>query len=189
MIGERIGAEFFRRDPVKCARELIGCVLEWKGCRGKIVETEAYCTVGDEACHTFFRPSVRRFVEGCEAGDAYVYLNYGIHLMFNVVVKGGGREGFVLIRAVEPLEGIDVMRERRGGRVGREIAGGPGRLTQALGIVKEDHGARFLGAGDCGILKGVETEVVTGVRIGISQAQELPWRFGEMGSVFVSKKF
>ncbi len=93
---ETIAAGYFTGDPVDCARGLIGCELMWDGCSGRIVETEAYRTVGDEACHTFFRPSVREFVSRCDPGDAYVYLNYGVHWLFNIVVKGGESRGFRL---------------------------------------------------------------------------------------------
>lgn len=184
-----ISADFFQGDPVACARELIGSVLYWRGCSGRIVETKAYRTVGDEACHTFFRPSVRKFVEGCRPGDAYVYLNYGVHLLLNIVVKGGGYEGFVLIRALEPLEGIGAMRERRGGKEDRLLTSGPGRLTQALGVTKQEHGLHFLGRPDTGIMCGVAGEILEGPRIGISKAKELPWRYGERGSQCLSKPF
>src|SRR6478672_8300578 len=111
---DRITESFFKRDPLTCARELIGAVFMWKGCEGRIVETEAYDSVDDPACHTWTRPSTRNFVENHQAGDTYVYLNYGTHWLFNILVKGGNRSGFVLFRALEPLAGLDAMRERRG---------------------------------------------------------------------------
>ena len=186
---DRISPDFFKRDPVACARELIGCELVWKGCSGKIVETEAYRTVGDDACHTFFRPSVRKFFAGCNPGDAYVYLNYGVHWLFNIVVKGGEFEGFVLIRALEPTGGIGEMENRRNGLPLRLLAAGPGRLTQALGIGRETHGSTFLMREECGIYFGAPTEPVVGTRIGITKSPELPWRFGERSSKFLSKRF
>src|SRR5262245_10096211 len=104
---------FFRRDPITCARELVGAGLIWGRCAGKIVETEAYQAENDEASHTFTRPSTRAFVERNIAGSAYIYFNYGAHWMLNVLVKGT-MNGFVLIRAVEPTEGMALMKKRRG---------------------------------------------------------------------------
>ena len=86
---EQLEANFFERDPVSCARELIGCEFLWKGQRGKIVETEACAAVGDKACHTWFRPSARKFVAEHPTGAAYVYLSYVIHWLFNILVKSG----------------------------------------------------------------------------------------------------
>src|SRR4029077_16809602 len=99
--GEMLGRDFFERDPLSCARDLVGCELNWNSCAGVIVETEAYNAIGDEACHCFVRPSTRAFVERNHAGAAYVYFNYGVHWMLNVLVKGK-ENGFVLIRALEP---------------------------------------------------------------------------------------
>src|SRR4051812_27225039 len=104
----RLTAEFFRRDPLSCARDLVGAGLNWGRCSGVIVETEAYCAVGDEAAHTFVGPTARAFVQRHKAGTAYVYFSYGVHWMLNVLVKGK-QEGFVLFRALEPVSGIDLM--------------------------------------------------------------------------------
>lgn len=174
---ERLTPEFFERHPATCARELIGCVFVWKGQRATIVETEAYAAEGDEACHTWFRPSARAFVAAHPAGAAYVYLNYGVHWLFNVLVKGGTTEGFVLLRAVE-TDGPP----KRGA--------GPGKLTKLLGINGSAHGTRFLDQEDTGIVaRNEEPVIATGPRIGISRAQELPWRFGAAGSHALSAKF
>ena len=97
---------FFERDPVLCARELIGCTFGFGSTSGIIVETEAYTAEGDPACHTWKRPTAREFVASNPPGTAYVYLNYGMHWLFNFLVKGGERDGFVLIRALEPAQGI-----------------------------------------------------------------------------------
>src|SRR5262245_50790706 len=105
--------EFFQQDPVTCARELIGCTLVWGKCSGIIVETEAYSAVGDEASHTWSRPSARAFVAEHRAGAAYVYFNYGMYWMLNVLVKGGAEDGFVLFRAIEPGAGAKLMARRR----------------------------------------------------------------------------
>lgn len=186
---ERVLEDYFEQDPVTCARRLIGCRFEWCGCAGRIVETEAYDSVDDPACHTWFRPGAREFVSRQRPGDAYVYLNYGVHWLFNVLVKGGAREGFVLFRAVEPLEGIGRMRARRAGARDEQLGAGPGRLTRALGIDGRAHGSSFLRAARCAIRFGMAVEPVAGPRIGISRAKDLPWRFGDPDSRSLSRRF
>lgn len=184
---ERITASFFERHPVVCARELVGCVFEWHGCAGRIVETEAYTAEGDAACHTFFRPGARRFVETHAAGTAYVYLNYGVHWLFNVLAKGPDMAGFVLFRALEPLSGLGKMAARQGVEDPLRLCSGPGKLTRAFGIGREDHGAAFLAGPGTGIFHGESAGIVEGVRIGISRARELPWRFHEKENSHVSR--
>jgi len=181
--------DFFARDPVVCARELVGCIMHWDGCSGKIVETEAYRAIGDEACHTWLRPSSREYIRTHQAGDAYVYLNYGVHWLFNILIKGPEGDGFVLIRALEPEIGIDTMRKRRGDFPDKLLMAGPGRLTQALGINGSDHGRSFLKDGAGSLKRGTEGAIVSGPRIGISKAVDLPWRFGDAESKCLSKKF
>jgi DNA-3-methyladenine glycosylase len=185
----RVTKDFFEQDPATCARRLIGCRFEWHGCVARIVETEAYDSVDDPACHTWFRPSAREFVGRQRPGDAYVYMNYGVHWLFNILVKGGAREGFVLFRAVEPVGGIERMRRRRPGAKDEWLGAGPGRLTRALGIDGTAHGASFLRAAKCGIRAGDPLEPVAGPRIGISRAQDLPWRFGDPASRSLSRPF
>ena len=186
---------FFKRDPVTCARELIGCTLVWEGCTGIIAETEAYAAVGDEASHTWNRPSARKFVEENPPGAAYVYFNYGMYWMLNVLVKGPKEQGFVLFRALEPLEGIPAMRDRRAKnqRVKRgelpaiALCSGPGKLAQALGVTGEDHGRDFCDDASISIVAAsAPAKVSTCVRIGISRAQHLPWRYLLAGSEHVS---
>lgn len=186
---EKLTPDFFTADPVACARNLIGASFHWKGCTGRIVETEAYHALGDEACHTWLRPSSRDFVENREAGDAYVYLNYGVHWLFNILVKGPEGNGFVLLRAMDPVDGLEQMRKRRGNFPDKLLAAGPGRLTNALGIGREDHGTSFLKSDDCWIRLEKEPQVIAGPRIGISKAVELPWRFGDPESKCLSKRF
>lgn len=186
---ERLDEEFFTQDPVTCAKRLIGSHFEWHGCVGRIVETEAYDSVDDPACHTWFRPSTRAFVETHAAGDAYVYMNYGVHWLFNILVEGGKRSGFVLFRALEPVSGLDLMRARRAGVKDHLLAAGPGRLTRAFGIGGETHGAGFLRAEGCGILLGRKVKPIAGPRIGISRALDLHWRFGDPDSPSLSGKF
>ncbi len=193
-----LGREFFQRDPVTCARELIGCTLRWGKCAGIVVETEAYAAVNDEACHTWSRPSARAFVAAHLPGAAYVYFNYGVHWMLNVLVKGGAEDGFVLFRAIEPTEGIAAMTRRREAArrtktLNREslewLCSGPGKLAQALGVSGRDHGRDFCGGGGAGIFAATPgVEVVEGTRIGISRARDLAWRFMLRGSGHISVK-
>jgi DNA-3-methyladenine glycosylase len=185
--------EFFCRDPLSCARELIGSELHWKGADGIIVEVEAYAEEGDEACHTFHRPSARRFIARHEPGAAYVYINYGVHWLLNVLVKGR-TNGFVLIRALEPTRGVREMERRRLARAKsalvfslHALCSGPGKLTQALAIDGADHGRDLCAGGRIGFLPPASPVAVeTDVRIGISKAAHLPWRFLARGSRFVS---
>ena len=176
---------FFQRDPLTCARELIGCELVWGETAGVIVETEAYLVIGDEAAHTFFRPSARVFVENHTAGAAYVYFNYGMYWLFNVFVKGGSEDGFVLIRALEPKRGLETMAQRRGKPDG--LCSGPGKLTIAMGIAGSDHG-RDLCTDPAHTFHEppAPVEVVTCRRVGISRAADFPWRFLQKDSPFVS---
>jgi DNA-3-methyladenine glycosylase len=190
MVNKIIRASFFKRDPIRCARELIGTELIWGDCSGVIVETEAYNAKDDEACHTFMRPSTRAFIERNKAGAAYVYFNYGMHWMLNVLVKGE-QSGFVLIRALEPRKGIERMKKRRRLDDAKRLCSGPGKLTQALGITRRHHemdlcaDSRYCFAFNAGArLRRVD--VVPDKRIGISRSAHLPWRFTLRGSPFVS---
>lgn len=181
--------DFFRRDPVLCARELIGVEFVWNGCGGLIVETEAYADEGDPACHTMFRPSARRFVEASAPGTAYVYLNYGMHWLTNVLVKGGPRNGFVLIRALQPTRGLPEMRLRRRKEHLKDLCSGPGKLSAALGINAALHGTSLLHSPHGGLFQSQASPgIASCVRIGISCAVDLPWRFLAADSEFVSVK-
>ncbi len=174
----RLRHDFFRRDPRICAAELIGCELIWDGCGGIIVETEAYSEVGDEACHTFARPSARAFVAAHAAGAAYIYFNYGMYWLLNVLVKGGSEDGFVLLRALEPTRGLDLMRQRRRTDKLTALCSGPGKLAQAIGATGSEHGIDLCaGPERCFLARQTPVEVITDVRIGISKAAHLPWRF------------
>jgi DNA-3-methyladenine glycosylase len=178
---------FFEGDPLVCARELIGTELVWGKCSGLIVETEAYLTLNDEACHTFTRPSTRAFVERNEAGAIYIYMNYGVHWMLNLLVKGGERSGLILIRALEPRRGLSVMRARRGVEELRRLCSGPGKLAQALDITKRHHELSICSdSRRCLLPRSGDVRVVTDPRIGISRSKDFPWRFTLAGSPFVS---
>ena len=183
-----IPAAFFTRDPVSCARELIGTRLVWGRCTGTIVETEAYAAENDEACHTFFRPSTRDFVSRNTPGTSYVYLNYGVHWMLNVLVKGR-QDGFVLIRALEPIAGIKIMKSRRGVENIKQLCSGPGKLTQALEISGKNHEIDLCQRNSrCFVAAATPAQTVADGRIGISRATILPWRFTLAGSEFLSAR-
>jgi DNA-3-methyladenine glycosylase len=186
--GEILGRDFFQRDPLSCARDLIGCELIWSSCAGVIAETEAYNAIGDEACHCFVRPSARAFVERNQAGAAYVYFNYGVHWMLNVLVKGK-ENGFVLIRALEPTRGIALMRKRRDVHDVRRLCSGPGKLTQALAITGRHDELDLCGdENHCFRKSAASIEVVADERIGIRRSAQLPWRFTLRDSEHVSRK-
>lgn len=182
--------EFFKVDPLDCAQSLIGTLLVWGKCTGVVVETEAYLSENDEASHTFTRPSTRAFIERNTAGAAYIYLNYGVHWMLNVLVKGAPRTGLILIRAIEPREGIALMQKRRGIEDVRRLCSGPGKLAQALDITIRHHEIDLCGdARHCFAERGSsEVEVVADERIGITRSAHLPWRFTLRGSAFVSRR-
>ena len=186
--GGRVSRSFFERDPLTCAAALIGCELLWDGCSGIIVETEAYSAKDDEACHTFARKGAREFVATHRPGAAYVYLNYGIHWLLNVLVKEArGAEGFVLIRALEPVRGIARMKKRRMQANPLALCSGPGKLSEALAVRGTDHGIDLCASGGRGFLPAKRpVTVVSDLRIGISKAAHLPWRFLLKDSPFVS---
>ncbi len=183
-------ASFFKRDPLTCARELIGTELVWGPCAGIVVETEAYLSENDEACHCFVRPSTRAFLARNKPGAAYIYLNYGVHWMLNALTKGAADSGFVLIRALEPIAGVDFMRERRGVSNLRQLCSGPGKLTQALAINRSDDERDLCADGQHAFYarEAGEIDVVADERIGITKSADLPWRFTLRGSEFVSRR-
>ena len=180
---------FFQRDPISCARDLIGAELIWGDCAGIVVEVEAYAAIDDEAAHTFTRPSARSFIERNKAGAAYVYFSYGNHWMLNVLVKGEAN-GFVLFRALEPRRGVKLMKKRRGVDGLRQLCSGPGKLTQALDITDRHHEMDLCAdPRHCFVSDSKTTfDVVADKRIGISRSAHLPWRFTLRGSEFVSRK-
>ena len=179
---------FFQRDPLRCARELIGAELIWGDCSGIVVEVEAYAAIDDEAAHTFTRPSARSFIERNKAGAAYIYFSYGNHWMLNVLVKGRAN-GFVLFRAIEPRRGVEVMKKRRGVEDLRQLCSGPGKLTQALDITDRHHEMDLcVDPRHCFVLDAEATfDIVADKRVGISRSAHLPWRFTLRGSPFVSR--
>lgn len=190
-----LARSFFERPFLTVARDLVGCTLVWDGCAGRIVELEAYGVAGDEACHTMSRPSARRFVEEHPAGTAYVYLNYGMYWLLNVLVKGGGEDGILLLRALEPVAGLEVMRARRGREEAGDLCSGPGKLGRALALSGADHGCELASHMTTGRVRGFlprngagKISLMADGRIGISRAVELPWRFSVRGHPHVSVK-
>ena len=181
--------EFFDRSVHEVARDLIGYRLAVGEAAGIIVETEAY-EASDPACHAYIGKTTRNEVLFGPPGHAYVYLSYGIHSLLNFVTEPGGTASAVLIRALEPTDGIEVMRRRRGRAEIEQLCSGPGKLTEALGVDLSLNGADLFAppfelASPTGEWAGAE--LVTGPRIGITKAAELPWRYCVSGSRFVSR--
>ncbi|MDQ3721297.1 MAG: DNA-3-methyladenine glycosylase [Actinomycetota bacterium] len=171
------------------ARELVGCVLRHGQTAGRIVEAESYHE-SEPACHAHVGLTARTHTLFRAPGVAYVYRSYGIHALLNAVCEPEGVGAAVLIRALEPLEGLDLMRERRGlARLG-DLCSGPGKLTQALGIGLGLNGSSLLG-GPIEIEPRPEAapapRMLTGPRIGITKAADLPWRFCDADSRHVSR--
>jgi DNA-3-methyladenine glycosylase len=182
-----IDREFFDRPVLEVARDLVGCVVVHEGAAGVIVETEAYHH-SEPACHAYVGLTSRTSVLFGDPGTAYVYRSYGIHALLNAVCEPRDTGAAVLIRALEPVDGVEAMRERRGLHRLEDLCSGPGKLTQALGIGLE-HNATSLIDGPVRVLprEGAAPELVAGPRIGITKAADLPWRFCAAGSRHVSR--
>jgi DNA-3-methyladenine glycosylase len=187
-------ADFYARPVLDVAPELIGCTVEYHGCSGVIVETEAYHE-SEPACHAYAGLTPRTEVLFGKPGLAYVYRSYGIHALLNAVCEDEGVGAAVLIRALAPLDGIEQMRVRRGlvgGRQPRDVqlCSGPGKLTKSLGIWLDQNGTS-LARGPVRISERAgawrEPQIAVGTRIGITHAVELPWRFAAAGDPNVSR--
>lgn len=170
------------------AEQLIGTLVTFDGVGGRIVETEAYDRE-DPASHTFSGPTPRNAVMFGPPAHVYVYRSYGIHWCLNFVCREAGHGAGVLIRAIEPLTGLDAMRQRRGLEPLKLLCSGPGRLTQAMGVTHAQNGMSLCEQPFCIEPADEPVRVVRGPRIGITKAMEIPWRFGLAGSKFVSKPF
>lgn len=188
--GQPVERAWLARHPVEVAWRLIGCTLtlERDGVvvGGRIVEAEAYAGPADPASHAS-RLTVAKAAMAAPPGSVYTYLSYGIHTMMNIVAHEPGESGGVLLRALMPTVGLDVMRERRGVEAIERLARGPGSVGQAMGIRLTDLGTDLLGANGFCLRHGeAEQPVFAGPRIGISRNIDAPWRFFENPSRFVS---
>jgi DNA-3-methyladenine glycosylase len=177
----------FTVSPLQLAPQLIGWTLLVDGVGGVIVETEAY-DADDPASHSFRGPKPRNRAMFGPPGHAYVYLSYGLHWCLNFVCREPGHGAAVLIRALQPTQGLDVMRERRGTQAPRLLAAGPGRVGQALGVDRSFDGLPLDRAPFELRAPAAPVAVASGPRIGISQAADRPWRFGLAGSPFLSRR-
>ena len=179
---------FFSRSVHVVAPELIGATLLIDGVGGMIVEVEAYHHT-DPAAHSFGGRTARNAVMFRPAGYAYVYRSYGIHWCLNFVCERQGSASAVLIRALEPVQGIGVMRRRRKVSDERLLCSGPGRLSQALGITGAHNGLALDQPPFELRASSGEVEIAIGPRIGITKAADIPWRYGRIDSPFLSKPF
>jgi DNA-3-methyladenine glycosylase len=184
----RLRKSFFSRSVHKVASDLIGATLLVDGVGGRIVEVEAYHHT-DPAAHSFRGSTPRNAVMFGPPGYAYVYRSYGIHWCLNFVCEREGSASAVLIRALEPLEGLRRMRRRRGLADEHLLCSGPGRLCQALGVTAAHNGLALDRRPFALTGRDRRPQIATGVRIGITKAMELPWRYGLKGSRFLSKPF
>jgi DNA-3-methyladenine glycosylase len=179
---------FFGRSVHEVAPDLIGALLLFNGVGGRLVEVEAYHHT-EPAAHSYRGPTERNVVMFGPPGYAYVYRSYGIHWCLNFVCEPKGSASAVLIRAVEPTAGLAAMRRRRGIADERLLCSGPGRVCEALGITRADNGLSLTAAPFELHARTGAVEVIAGPRIGITKAVDLPWRYGEKGSRFLSKPF
>jgi DNA-3-methyladenine glycosylase len=186
---------FFDRSVHEIAPDLIGTTLLVDGCGGVIVEVEAYHHT-DPAAHSFRGETERNAVMFGPPGYAYVYRSYGIHWCLNFVGERKGSASAILLRALEPTEGLAAMRRRREKTLGRpvshdgQLCSGPGKLGEALGITRDKHNGLPLDRPPFELrARTGPVEIVTGPRIGITKAVELPWRYGLKGSPFLSRPF
>jgi DNA-3-methyladenine glycosylase len=181
----KLGRDFFARSVHEVAPQLVGATLLVDGIGGRIVEVEAY-DHEDPAAHGFGGRTERNASMFGPPGHAYVYRSYGIHWCLNLVCEEEGVASAVLIRALEPTQGLAVMTERRGTEDPRLLAAGPGRLCQALGVTRE-HDAARLDRPPFELHAGSEVPIERGPRIGITKAAERPWRYAEARSRFLSR--
>lgn len=191
---------FLNGDVTAISQRLLGKILvtniDNQITIGRIVETEAYHGSKDKACHAYLHRNTKRTsVMFKDGGRSYVYLCYGIHSLFNIITHGEGQPNAVLIRALEPLEGIDIMKERRSIALAQNLCNGPGKLAQAMGIDKvvndivlyENSSPVWIGESN----SDLKFDIVTTTRIGVDYAEEdalLPWRFYIKNNTYISRK-
>jgi DNA-3-methyladenine glycosylase len=187
-LGKPLKRSFFARGVLEVAPDLIGATLLVDGVGGIIVEVEAYHH-SEPAAHSFNGPTPRNMVMFGPAGFSYVYRSYGIHWCVNFVCEKAGEASAVLIRALEPTHGLAAMRRRRGLEDERALCSGPGKLCEALGITIQTSELPLDQPPFALHARVGQSNVVSGIRIGITKAVDLPWRYGLKGSKFVSKPF
>ena len=189
---------FFRQDTVELARKLLGCLLVHRTpdgvAGGMIVEAEAYVGAIDKACHAYRNRSGRTEIMYHDGGYAYVYLIYGMHHCFNAVTGPEGEGNAVLIRALEPVIGLDLMQQRRHTNTMQHLCSGPGKVCQALGITKNEYGLDLCAADSPLRLIRYryipDAQIVATPRINVAYAEEAaawPWRFYVKDNLYVSK--
>jgi DNA-3-methyladenine glycosylase len=185
----RLARDFYARSVHDVARDLVGCTVRHGGTAGRIVETESY-HMDEAACHAYAGVTNRTGTLFGPPGHAYVYFSYGVHSLLNAVAETEGVGAAVLIRALEPVEGIELMRARRGLERVEHLCSGPAKLTQALGIGLDLNGSS-LADGPIEVLArdpaARPPRIVLGERIGITKAVDLPWRFCDADSRHVSR--
>jgi len=191
--GRRLGRPFFSRYTPDVARDLLGCVLvreiDGKALTGRIVEVEAYRGSDDPASHSYRGMTKRNALMFGDPGHAYVYFSYGNHWCLNLTTEGRGSPGAVLLRALEPIEGIREMEKRRGTTEARNLTSGPGKLTKALGIDGSMNGEDVVTSRRLYVLEGeVPTDVATSSRIGIRVGLQHRWRYFLKGHPNVSRR-
>ena len=188
VVAKRLTKSFFNRSVLEVAPDLIGVTLLVNGVGGRLVEVEAYHHT-EPAAHSFGGKTERNAVMFGPAGYAYVYRSYGIHWCLNFVCEAKGSAAAVLIRAIEPTVGLPAMRRRRGVADVRLLCSGPGRLCEALHVTRAHNGLALDRPPFELFAREGAVEIVAGPRIGITKAADLPWRYGEEGSRFLSKPF
>ena len=184
----RLRKSFFTRSVHEVAPELIGATFLFGGTGGVIVEVEAYHHT-EPAAHSYGGMTRRNAVMFGPAGYSYVYRSYGLHWCVNFVCETAGSAAAVLIRAIEPTNGIPLMRRRRGLKDEQQLCSGPGKLTEAMGITQAHNGLPLDAAPFAILARTSEPEIVASPRIGITKAVDLPWRYGLKCSRFLSKPF
>ena len=187
-LGRPLKRSFFDRSVHEVAPDLIGATLLVNGVGGIIVEVEAYHQ-SEPAAHSFNGPTPRTMVMFGPAGFSYVYRSYGIHWCVNLVCEKAGSASAVLIRALEPTHGLATMRRRRGVEDERALCSGPGKLCEALAITIKQSELPLDQPPFALHARIGKADIVSGVRIGITKAADLPWRYGLKGSRFLSKRF
>jgi DNA-3-methyladenine glycosylase len=185
---KRLTRAFFARSVNEVAPDLIGATLLFGGVGGRVVEVEAYHHT-DPAAHSYRGATERNGIMFGPPGYAYVYRSYGVHWCLNFVCEPKGSASAVLIRAIEPTVGLALMARRRGVKDHRLLCSGPGRLCEALGVTLAQYGLALDKPPFALFANSGKVDIVSGPRIGISKAVDLPWRYGLKGSRFFSKPF